>query len=163
LRVQRNFAGSIDTLKPAGCPREGDPSEPTVTVETVESGLRPVGDRNAEYRLWRVTCATGGAHEHRVWLLPTSKIAIYEQTLDALHLRRGLELAGPRERRHDPRRTRDAGAARAAHADHAEASRRLADDLVVRRREDPRRVRCRDGRRGAPDLRVRRPAGLWVR
>ena len=76
-------AGSIDTLKPAGCPREGDPSEPAVSVETVESGLRPVGDRNAEYRLWRVTCATGGAHEHRVWLLPTSKIAIYEQVPDA--------------------------------------------------------------------------------
>ena len=83
LRVQRNFAGSIDSLKPAGCPREGDPSEPAVSVETVESGLRPVGDRNAEYRLWRVTCATGGAREHRVWLLPTSKIAIYEQVPDA--------------------------------------------------------------------------------
>jgi hypothetical protein len=79
LRVQRNFAGSIDSLKPAGCPREGDPPEPAVSVQTVESGLRPVGSRKAEYRLWRVTCATVRTREHRAWLLPTSKIAIVEQ------------------------------------------------------------------------------------
>lgn len=82
LRVQRNFTGSIDSLKPTDCPREGDPPEPAVSVETAERGLRPVGDRNAEYRLWRVTCSIGGVREHRAWLLPTSKIAIYEQVHD---------------------------------------------------------------------------------
>jgi hypothetical protein len=84
LRVQRNFSGSIDSLRPTGCPREGDPPERALSVDTVETGFRPVGDRSAEYRLWRVTCATGGAREHRAWLLPTSKIAIYEQVHDSL-------------------------------------------------------------------------------
>jgi hypothetical protein len=79
LRVERHFEGSIDTLKPGDCPREGDPPERAVSVVTVESGLRPIGNRKAEYRLWRVTCATVGTHEHRAWLLPVSKIAIYEQ------------------------------------------------------------------------------------
>lgn len=79
LRVERNFTGSIDSLKPADCPREGDPSERAVSVDTTESGLRPVGSKKAEYRLWRVTCKTVGTREHRAWLLPTSKIAIYEQ------------------------------------------------------------------------------------
>ena len=82
LRVERNATGSIDSLKPSSCPREGDPAEPAVSVETAERGLSPVGDRNAEYRLWRVTCPGGVKREHRVWLLPTSKIVIYEQVHD---------------------------------------------------------------------------------
>jgi hypothetical protein len=82
LRVERHFEGSIDTLKPRDCPREGNPPERAVSVVTVETGFRPVGNRKAEYRLWRVTCATVGVHEHRAWLLPVSKIAIYEQVHD---------------------------------------------------------------------------------
>ena len=79
LRVERNFAGSIDSLKPAGCTREGDPPERALSVDTAESGLRQVGDKKAEYRLWRVTCSGMGTREHRAWLLPTSRIVIYEQ------------------------------------------------------------------------------------
>ena len=79
LRVQGNFTSSIDSLKPTLCPREGDPPERAVAVETVESGLRPVGSRKADYRLWRVQCETVGTSDHRAWVLPRSKIAIYEQ------------------------------------------------------------------------------------
>jgi hypothetical protein len=82
LRVERNFAGTIDSLKPTTCPREGDPAEPATAVTTVESGFRPVGSKNAEYRRWRVTCPTVGSHDHRAWLLPISKVAIYEQVSD---------------------------------------------------------------------------------
>ena len=82
LRVQRNFSGPIDALKPSSCPRQGDAPERADSVVTADQGLRPVGDRKAEYRLWKVTCPTGGVKEHRAWLLPTSKIAIYEQVYD---------------------------------------------------------------------------------
>lgn len=83
LRVQRNASGPIDALKPEGCSRDGDAPEPATSVATVEQGLRPVGNRNAEYRRWKVTCPGGEVKEHRAWLLPTSRIAIYEQVYDA--------------------------------------------------------------------------------
>jgi hypothetical protein len=82
LRVHQNFGDPIDTLKPATCAREGDPAEPATSVETVENGLRPVGDKKAEYRKWRVQCPTVGVREHRAWVLPVSKIAIFEQVAE---------------------------------------------------------------------------------
>jgi hypothetical protein len=50
-------------------------------VQLVESGFAPVGERTAEYRRWDFTCPGGAvkAEEHRVWLLPLSRVAIVEQ------------------------------------------------------------------------------------
>ncbi len=76
LRVIRNFTGSIDALKPTICNEA--PDESPSSVQAVESGFRPVGDRTAQFRLWRAMCARG-SEEHRAWVLPDSQIAIYEQ------------------------------------------------------------------------------------
>jgi hypothetical protein len=80
LLVRTGFTGSIDTLVPTMC--NGFPAERPSSVEVSESGFRPVGDRTAEFRLWTSTCPTGGLEVHRAWVLPTSRIAIYEQVAE---------------------------------------------------------------------------------
>jgi hypothetical protein len=77
LLVKTGFTDSIDTLVPTVC--NGFPLERPSSVEVSESGFRPVGDRSAEFRLWTSTCPTRGLEVHRAWVLPTSRIAIYEQ------------------------------------------------------------------------------------
>lgn len=74
------YADTIDSLKPAACEAQPGNNLPKPTnVNTVESGFRPVGDRTAEYRNWSVTCPNGTTEGHRAWLLPQSKIALYER------------------------------------------------------------------------------------
>ena len=77
LRVITNFTDSIDALVPTVC--NEFPVERPSSVEVTESGFRPVGERVAEFRLWTSTCPTRGLEVHRAWLLPASRIAIYEQ------------------------------------------------------------------------------------
>ena len=52
------------------------------SVAVVESSSQLVGSQGAEFRRWRVTCPDGRAEEHRAWVLPVSKVAIYEQRFD---------------------------------------------------------------------------------
>jgi len=77
LRVITNFTDSIDALVPTVC--NEFPVERPSSVEVTESGFRSVGERVAEFRLWTSTCPTRGLEVHRAWLLPASRIAIYEQ------------------------------------------------------------------------------------
>ncbi|MCA1844764.1 MAG: hypothetical protein LC792_16535 [Actinobacteria bacterium] len=80
LRVERRFTGSIGSLRPVDCRREGEPPAPALSVDVLEDGLRPVGGRR--FRHWRVGCPNGRAQEHRAWVLPVSQVAIYEQVAD---------------------------------------------------------------------------------
>jgi hypothetical protein len=80
LMVITNFTDSIDTLVPTECNEY--PVERPSSVKVTESGFRPVGDRSAEFRLWTSTCPTRGLEVHRAWVLPTSRIAIYEQVAE---------------------------------------------------------------------------------
>lgn len=80
LLVRTGFTGSIDTLVPTGC--NEFPVERPSSVDVTESGFRPVGDRSAEFRLWTSNCPTRGLEVHRAWVLPTSRIAIYEQVAE---------------------------------------------------------------------------------
>lgn len=80
LLVITNYTDSIDALVPTVC--NEFPVERPLSVEVTESGFRPVGDRTAEFRLWTSTCPTRGLEVHRAWLLPASRIAIYEQTAE---------------------------------------------------------------------------------
>ncbi len=79
LRVQTGFTGPIDSLAPTTC--LGAPPSAPASVDLVEQGFRPVGDRTAEFRFWRSSCPNGDlkVEEHRAWLLPVSQIAIFEQ------------------------------------------------------------------------------------
>lgn len=78
LLVITGFTGSIDTLAPTVC--NEFPVERPSSVTVSESGFRPVGERSAEFRQWTSTCPTRGLEVHRAWVLPTSRIAIYEQS-----------------------------------------------------------------------------------
>lgn len=80
LRVQLRHEDTIESLAPKDCYREGG-SDPVAvrSIQTVETGFRPIGDKTADYRRFRVTCADGEVSEHQAWRLPVSKIAIYEQ------------------------------------------------------------------------------------
>lgn len=80
LLVRTGFTGSIDTLVPTVC--NEFPVERPSSVQVSESGFRPVGERSAEFRLWTSTCPTRGLEVHRAWVLPISKIAIYEQVAE---------------------------------------------------------------------------------
>lgn len=80
LLVITNFTDSIDALVPTVC--NEFPVERPSSVEVTESGFRPVGDRSAEFRLWTSTCPTRGLEVHRAWVLPASRIAIYEQSAE---------------------------------------------------------------------------------
>jgi hypothetical protein len=74
------FTDSIDSLKPSACEAQTGNDRPTPTAVTVtETGFRPVGDRSAEYRNWSVSCPNGSSEGHRAWLLPQSRIALYER------------------------------------------------------------------------------------
>ncbi len=77
------FDGSIDDLKPAACLRTDNTSNPLVptAVTLVETGFAPVGDRTAQFRRWTATCPAG-MEEHRAWVLPISRIALYEMCHD---------------------------------------------------------------------------------
>ena len=77
LRVMTAYTGSVDALQPANCLEY--PVEAPTSVELVDSGFAPVGDRNAEFRRWRLTCVNDGVEEHGAWLLPVSHLAIVEQ------------------------------------------------------------------------------------
>jgi hypothetical protein len=82
LRVETGVGDPIDSFQPTACFLQGRPPEKPVSVEQAQSGFAPVGDRTAEFRLWRVTCPGGRVEEHRAWLLPQSQISIYEQRHD---------------------------------------------------------------------------------
>jgi hypothetical protein len=90
LRFDVAFEGTIDDLKPPteeGCYHHGDPPYPAASVEDITAqtgdgmGFRKMGDRTAEYRMWRSNCPNDGTPQqiHQAWLLPDSNIAIYEQ------------------------------------------------------------------------------------
>ena len=85
LRLQTHHAGNIESLAPKTCPREGNPPASVKSVKAVESGLRPMGSKQAEYRRFAVSCDDGRTEEHQAWLLPISKIAIYEQRADGVN------------------------------------------------------------------------------
>jgi hypothetical protein len=74
----------MDSLVPKTC--LGAPPTPPARVDLVDQGFRPVGDRVAEFRLWKSSCPTGDVkvEEHRAWLLPISQIAIFEQRHEAV-------------------------------------------------------------------------------
>jgi hypothetical protein len=69
----------IDDLSPTKCFRNGKPPDSPVTL--VGSGLRPIGDRKAEWREWSITCQ-GVTEIHDAWLLPLSRVAFYENCHD---------------------------------------------------------------------------------
>jgi hypothetical protein len=75
LRVTTGFSAPIDSLQPVPC--NGG------AVAVVEAGSQLVGSMAAEFRRWRVSCPNGRVEEHRGWVLPVSKVAIYEQRFDA--------------------------------------------------------------------------------
>jgi hypothetical protein len=77
------FDGSIDDLAPKACLRNdnsGNPLAPT-GVSLAETGFAPMGDRTAQFRRWVATCPSG-TEEHRAWVLPISRIALYETCHD---------------------------------------------------------------------------------
>jgi len=82
LRVMLDYSGTVDALKPVECPGSGvaDPAPPA-GVDLLESGFAPVGNLQAEFRLWRFTCPLleQPMPEYRAWLLPVSHIAIFGQ------------------------------------------------------------------------------------
>jgi len=78
LRIARNFEGSVDALAPKTCYVEGDPAI-AGTATVVEEGLRPIGDKKANYKKWKVACSDGTTREHRAWVLPVSKLGFFEQ------------------------------------------------------------------------------------
>ncbi len=86
LRYDVAFTGTVDDLKPTldnGCSRHSPPFEASrvedVTAST-GSAHRRMGDRTADYRKWLVTCSNDGSvQQHQAWVLPESKVAIYEQ------------------------------------------------------------------------------------
>ncbi len=73
--------GPIDDHPPTGC-RNGQAG----STQLVESGFAPVGDRTAEFRRWRITCADGSTEERRRWLLPQSQVLIDEHFHDPENL-----------------------------------------------------------------------------
>jgi hypothetical protein len=90
LRFDIAFKGAIDDLKPPtaqACYHHGDPPYPAASVEDITAqtgdgtGFRKMGDRTAEYRVWRANCPNDWTPEqiHRAWVLPDADIAIYEQ------------------------------------------------------------------------------------
>ncbi|MCV7301428.1 hypothetical protein H7J93_17555 [Mycobacterium barrassiae] len=89
LRFDVAFEGTIDDLETpieTGCYHHGDPPYPAERVEDITAqtgdgtGLFKMGDRTAEYRVWRAVCPDEQTPQvHRAWLLPDSDIAIYEQ------------------------------------------------------------------------------------
>lgn len=80
LEALFGFSDTIDSLKPGACEAQPGVNAPTpISVTLVDSGFRPVGDRTAEYRNWALVCPSGLVEGHRAWLLPQSKIALYER------------------------------------------------------------------------------------
>ena len=80
LEALFGFSDTVDSLKPVACEAQPGINTPLpISVTVVESGFRPVGDRTADYRNWSVICPNGPPEEHRAWLLPQSKIALYER------------------------------------------------------------------------------------
>jgi hypothetical protein len=79
LRVMTDYAGAIDALQPTEC--LGKPPELPLRVEVLASGFAPVGRLTAEHRHWRFTCPgrESKTEDHRVWLLPVSRVAFVEQ------------------------------------------------------------------------------------
>jgi hypothetical protein len=93
LRFDVAFEGTIEDMKPSvekGCYHHGVQPYPAESVEDITAqtgdgtGLRRMGDRTAEYRVWRANCPgeqtpSYRTQIHQAWLLPESDIAIYEQ------------------------------------------------------------------------------------
>jgi hypothetical protein len=89
LRFDVAFEGAIDDMKPpieTACYHHGDAPYPAVSVDDITAqtgdgtGFRPMGDRTAEYRVWRANCPDEHTPQvHQAWLLPESDIAIFEQ------------------------------------------------------------------------------------
>jgi hypothetical protein len=77
LRVEIHYEQDVDSLVPTCCPQHAPPVAVTA-VRTIESGLRPVGDKTAQFRRFTATCADLTI-ERRAWLLPNAKVAIVEQ------------------------------------------------------------------------------------
>jgi hypothetical protein len=90
LRFDVAFEGTIEDLQPpaeTACYHHGEPPHPAASVEdiTAQTGdgtpYRKMGDRTADYRVWRANCPDEftTTQIHQAWLLPDSDIAIYEQ------------------------------------------------------------------------------------
>jgi hypothetical protein len=89
LRFGVAFEGTIEDMKPPiekACYHHGVQPYPAVGVEDITAqtgdgtGFRRMGDRTAEYRIWKADCPDEVIPEiHQAWLLPESDIAIYEQ------------------------------------------------------------------------------------
>src|SRR5205807_6570350 len=76
LRVEIHYDKDVDSLAPTCCPHH--PPVEVSAVRTIESGVRPVGDKTADFRRFTATCADQTI-ERRAWLLPDSKVAVVEQ------------------------------------------------------------------------------------
>ncbi|MFN2505576.1 MAG: hypothetical protein ABR540_15325 [Acidimicrobiales bacterium] len=74
LVVSVSSAGPIDSSVPTRCERG-----PASSVDLVQAGFAPVGERTAEFRFWIATCDDGTTEEKRAWLLPGSRISFIEQ------------------------------------------------------------------------------------
>ncbi|MFE3197232.1 serine/threonine protein kinase [Embleya sp. NPDC059237] len=48
----------------------------TTSSAIVERGLRPVGNKSADYRRWTAGCDNGSSYHPRVWWLPVTKLSI---------------------------------------------------------------------------------------
>ena len=89
LRFDVAFKGTIEDLKTpieTGCYHHGDAPYPATGIEDITAqtgdgtGFAKMGDRTAEYRVWRAVCPNESEPQiHQSWLLPGSDIAIYEQ------------------------------------------------------------------------------------
>lgn len=79
LRIVKEYDGSVDSLRPAECPGDGQVNAaPFAGVEVVDSGFAPVGNRTAQYRRWRLLCPgmETPVLDYRAWLLPLSRVGI---------------------------------------------------------------------------------------
>ena len=74
LTVSTAASGPIEEAAPKRC--EGGPA---ASVDVVEGGFAPVGERTAEFRLWIAACEDGTAEERRAWLLPAPRILFVEE------------------------------------------------------------------------------------
>lgn len=82
LRVVIDYTGTVDALQPPECQGDGAfEAKPPASVTVLESGFAPVGNVTAEFRKWRISCPESEVkvEEHRVWLLPLSRVGIVEQ------------------------------------------------------------------------------------
>ena len=74
LVVSINASAPIDDAMPTSCL-----GGPAVSVDLVQAGFAPVGERTADFRFWISTCEDGSMEERRAWVLPASRISFVEE------------------------------------------------------------------------------------